>query len=92
MKRSLRSLAIAALGLGFLTASGWAQTVSLAPRVFVGTIYLAGDDYSWSGSLTASNPTCTLTVPIEPFRRCRGGNWSEWKHVASRLDRMPGFV
>lgn len=65
MKRSLRNLVMTALGLGFLTAPSlaWAQTVSVVPRVFVGTIYQAGDDDSWFGSLTASNPTCTLTVP-----------------------------
>ena len=63
MKRSLRSVIIAALGLGFLTTSAWAQTVSVVPRIFVGTIYQSGDVNSWGGSLIASNPTCTLTVP-----------------------------
>ena len=62
MKRPLRSLAITILSLGFLTASAWALTVTVGPRVFVGTISVSGDLENFSGSLTASNPICTLTV------------------------------
>jgi len=62
MKRPLRSLAITILSLGFLTASAWALTVTVGPRVFVGTISVSGDLENFSGSLTTSNPICTLTV------------------------------
>ena len=91
MKRSLRSLVITALGLSFLTASAWAQSVILFPRVFVGTIYQGGDSNNWGGSLTASNPTCTLTVPAnnEPVMQ---GVGPKWKLVAVRLEQMPGQV
>jgi hypothetical protein len=67
MKAWLRGLVAAPFLMGCLTAPVWAWTqtpiLTLAPRVFVGTIYLAGDSSNWSGSLTARNPTCILTVP-----------------------------
>jgi hypothetical protein len=65
MKKWGRGLTVAVFLMGCLTAPAWAwtQTVNLFPRIFLGTIFLSGDLDSWSGSLTASNPTCTLTVP-----------------------------
>ena len=62
MKSWFRSLAMIAFAIGCLTAPAGAQTLSFAPRVFVGAIYLGGDSDNWVGSLTAFNPTCTLTI------------------------------
>jgi hypothetical protein len=36
--------------------------LTLTPQVFLGSIFLAGDSINFSGSLTASSPTCTLTI------------------------------
>jgi hypothetical protein len=67
MKAWLRGLVAAACLMGCVTAPAraWTQTpiLTLTPRVFVGTIYVAGDSDNFSGSLTASHPTCTLMVP-----------------------------
>lgn len=41
-------------------------TVHTVPRTFTGTISLSGDSNNWSGSLTATNPACVLTVATTP--------------------------
>lgn len=91
MTKSLRCFAIAALALGLLTVSARAQTVSLFPRVFVGTIYQAGDDGNWSGSLTASNPTCTLTVPTNSPRGVSEGVGPSGSLLLSGSSECPGM-
>ncbi len=72
MKRWHRALATTALTLVFLSTPAWAHkppkqpvdpTLTLTPRIFVGSIYAMGDDSNWTGSLTSSNPTCVLSVP-----------------------------
>lgn len=61
-----RHLLLNAVGSGLILAlstGAFAQpTVKTTPRAFTGTISLAGDSDNWSGSLTALNPKCVLTV------------------------------
>jgi hypothetical protein len=45
-----------------LPARARAQTIKFTPRIFTGAITLAGDTANFSGTLTALNPTCKLTV------------------------------
>ena len=76
MKRWHLGLATMVLALGLLTAPA-AQakkhkgpppppSVSLSPVVFLGSIYLAGDSSNNSGSLVATDSSCTLTVATTP--------------------------
>jgi hypothetical protein len=73
VKRWHLGLATMVLALGLLTAPA-AQakkhkgpppppTVNLSSAVFLGSIFLSGDTSDNSGSLVASDSSCTLTVP-----------------------------
>jgi hypothetical protein len=90
MKRSLCSLVITILSLGFLTASARALTVTVRPRVFVGTISFDADLDSWSGSLTASNPTCILTVPNNGLAGAEDGFGPNGSLLLSGSTECPG--
>jgi hypothetical protein len=73
VKRWHRALATTALALVFLSTPAWARKhhpkggggpqVHSTPAVFLGDISLAGDTPNFSGSLTDSESSCTLTVP-----------------------------
>jgi hypothetical protein len=72
------------LALGVVLGSAQAQspnqsgfpTIKFTQTVFTGGIFVAGDYSSFSGTLQARNPKCTLTVPSAPAAAGVGPNGS----------------